>query len=188
MSSSNDYVTFFENIKAIIELERYSMVHDAVVAAVDEEGDFERLLRLMKACYDSCPDRGISRTVLMAVKPIRYLDRQVYEIYMALAGGMTMTMTMTHGQEPPQVEYNMGERWMRRLGLLIEWQHSSGIPGPDVTGGQCAGMATWFRINGGPWWLPKEKGALKTLDRVLQSEDEQEIRYNIEGKQQFSDK
>ena len=183
ISSSNEYATFFENIKAIIELERYDMVHDAVVAAVDEEEDFERLIRLMQACYDSRPDRGINRTVLMAVKPIRYLDRRVYSLYIALAGDLTMTL----GQEPPQAEYNMGERWMRRLGLLIEWEHSTGIPGPGVTGGQCAGMATWFRINGGPWWLPNEKGTLKTLDRILHSEDEQEIRFNVEGKQQFSE-
>jgi hypothetical protein len=81
------YKAFYESIMATKELRRYDIIHDKIVHTVETNdralGELLKLMRLFD--HEQC-ERGVLRTVLIGIKPIRQRHKAVKEAYNRLAG------------------------------------------------------------------------------------------------------
>lgn len=64
------HTEFFREITTDNTLARFDVIFNKIVELVDNHEDAS-LLEFMDACIAGNPDRGVIRTVLMTVKPIR---------------------------------------------------------------------------------------------------------------------
>ncbi len=83
----NKWETFYKEITTDKSLERFDKIHNKIVELVNSEGiEGGQMYELMKLFdYDTC-DRGILRTILMTLKPVRNPENiRFSELYKRLA-------------------------------------------------------------------------------------------------------
>lgn len=80
-----EYRDFYQCIISDNTLERFDVLHDKLVevySGSDNIGDLVKFINVFN--YSQC-DRGVLRTILMALKPIKARDTRIEELYILLA-------------------------------------------------------------------------------------------------------
>ncbi len=81
----DEYQNFHESITTDKTLERFDLLHDKLIDVYTNAENNRELLKLLRIFnYTQC-DRGVLRTILMALKPIKAIDAKIEEMYLQLA-------------------------------------------------------------------------------------------------------
>jgi hypothetical protein len=80
-----EYQLFYQSIISNNTLERFDILHDKFVDVYTNSENNGELLKYMRIFnYTQC-DRGVLRTILMTLKPIKSRDEKIEELYLQLA-------------------------------------------------------------------------------------------------------
>ena len=94
MSSDNmdECRTFFDTVSRDKTLERFDYVHDTIVSILEKNDDQTEgeIVKIMKLFNDGQSDRGVIRTILMTLKPVRGKLPGLDSLYLELASRLKL--------------------------------------------------------------------------------------------------
>jgi len=88
------YKDFYQQINSDQTLAKYDKIYDTIMEIINGSGSINEVLKVMRLFNFSFTDRGIIRTILMALKPIDKTDNQkLKDLYDSLAKKLRETST-----------------------------------------------------------------------------------------------